>query len=216
MDKVLKGLFKNGDLNNGGDITLKCVDQVSLKCHSLILSSQSGFFKAGFSAHPDKKEFIIDYDSKLVKILINKMYNSFFPLEADINIYDVLALFKMIDEFLILDGGELFKHLMYSFKNSLSLVPGPNHWLTVLKKIYEFDCYKALVNEIFFYFRNKVLVPDLKNDPLEDVELDTDLGRKLYKIVLSKAVSRGRPPAPKTVYHRATPGVPYFRPSTGN
>lgn len=239
MDKILKDLFKEGE--NDGDITLKCSDKVNVKCHSLIMRSQSDYFKGMFDFNKDKKEFEMMYGSKLVKLLINKMYNSAYPIgEQDVD--EMIELTKMIDEFLIVDREELLKSLMFSFRMSLK----KDNWLDILKKVYGLDCYKILVNELYYYFRDTVLIGDefVKNDPLKNIELDTDLGRKLYKIVLQKlghlnkqhgyntpyirkttpGNSRGRSPyrpgayrPPQLAQPPAQPGGGYvYRQSTGN
>jgi hypothetical protein len=181
MDKILKDLFKDGE--NDGDITLKCSDKVNVKCHSLIMKTQSDYFKGLFDFHKDKKEFEMMYSSKLVKLLINKMYNSAYPI-GELEVDEMIELIKMIDEFLIVDREDLLKSLMFSFRMSIK----KENWLDILKKVYGLDCYKTLVTELYLYFRDTILVGDgfVKDDPLKDIELDTDLGRKLYKIVLQK------------------------------
>lgn len=181
MDKILKDLFKEGE--NDGDIMLKCSDKIIVKCHSLIMRSQSDYFKGLFDFHKDKKEFDIGYSSKQVRILINKMYNSAYPI-GELDVDETLELIKMVDEFLIYDREDIIKNLMFSFKSSLT----KDNWLDILKKIYGIDCYKELVRHILYYFRDTILVGDdfVKNDPLQDIELDTDLGRVLYRIVLEK------------------------------
>lgn len=205
MDKVLKDLFKDGE--NDGDVSLKCSDKVNVKCHSLIMRSQSDYFKGLFDFHKDKKEFEILYSSKLVKLLLNKMYNSSYPI-GELEIDEMLQLTKMIDEFLVIDREDVLKSLMFSFRMSIK----KDNWLTVLKQIYGFDCYKELITQLLLYFRDTILVGDefLKDDPLKDIELDTDLGRKLYKVILKKLAylnkqhGYNRPYVPKPrAYHGA-------------
>lgn len=233
MDKILRSLFKEGE--NDGDITLKCADKISIKCHSLVLRTQSDYFKGMFDFNKEKKEFEILYGSKLVKLLINKMYNSAYPIgEQDVD--EMIELTKMIDEFLIVDREELLKSLMFSFRMSIK----KDTWLDILKKVYGLDCYKILVTELLYYFRDTVLVGDefVKDDPLKDMELDTDLGRKLYKIILQKLAHLNKqlgynkpyvrrptdhgtrrpraPHPPQQVQQAPPPGGYVYRASTGN
>lgn len=181
MDKILKDLFKEGE--NDGDITLKCSDNVNVKCHSLILRSQSEYFKGLVDFHKDKKEFEIQYNSKLIKLLLNKMYNSAYPI-GELELDEIIQMTKLIDEILIVDREDILKNLMFSFRMSIK----KDNWLTTLKEIYGLDCYKQLTTQLLYYFRDTLLVGDdfVKDDPLQDVELDSDLGRELYKIVLGK------------------------------
>ena len=181
MDKILKDLFKEGE--NDGDITLKCIDKVNVKCHSLILRSQSDYFKGLFDFHKDKKEFDAHYSSKLIKLLLNKLYNSAFPI-GELELDEIIQMTKLIDEFLIVDREDILKNLMFSFRMSIK----KDNWLTTLKEIYGLGCYKELTTQLLYYFRDTILVGDdfLKDDPLQDVELDSDLGRDLYKVVLGK------------------------------
>lgn len=226
MDKILRDLFKDGE--NDGDITLKCADQVTIKCHSLILKSQSDYFKGLIDFYKDKgdkKEFMIDYPSKIVRIMINKLYNSVYPI-GELNVDDIIQLTKIVDEFLIIDREDIIKSLMFSFKLSIT----KDNWLTTLKEIYGFDCYKDLVIQLLTYFRDTILVGDefLKDDPLKDIELDSKLGKHLYKVVLKKLaylnkqlgynkpyVKKEHVPR-KREYTTTPPQQPQYYRSTGN
>ena len=122
MQNILKNLFN--DCEKTGDLTLICKDSINVKCHSFLLQLQSEYFKGLFNFHKDTKNCNVQYESKLVKLVLNKLYDpsyKFGKLELD----EIFQINKMIDEFLIVESGDIRNELTSSVKlllNTLILI----------------------------------------------------------------------------------------------
>ena len=182
MDKILRDLFNDG--TNDGDITITCQDKVDLKCHSLIMKSQSDFFRSLFSYSKDKQtECTLLYDSKVVKLMINRMYNSHYPI-PELTLEELLEFIKLADELLIIDREYINKNAMFSFKLLLT----KDNWLSILKQIYNMDIYAKFVKTIMIFFRDNILVGEdfVANDPLKDVNMNSEMGKQLCLVMREK------------------------------
>ena len=115
--------------------------------------------------------------------MVNKMYNSNYSLGA-LTLEEIIEFIKLLDELLILDRETIMKSMMVSFRLLLS----NTNWLTILKQMYDYDIFADLVNEVILFFRDNILVGDdfVKNDPLEDVDMNSEMGKKLCSVMREK------------------------------
>lgn len=179
MQNILKNLFN--DCDKTGDLILNCKDSINIKCHSFLLQLQSEYFKGLFNFHKDTKNCNVQYESKLVKLVLNKLYDPSYKF-GKLELNEIFQINKMIDELLIVEPEDIRKELVTSFK----LLLNKENWFDILKEVYGLENYKFLEDLVLDYFKQTVLSGNKLQNLFDDIELDTDLGRKLLSIVLNK------------------------------
>ena len=150
MDKLIINKFNDGI--NDGDITIISADKEIIKCHSFVIVNVSGYFKSlyNFNTSKELKEFKLGYNIKLVKLIINMMYNSNYQYEKTIKLSldEVIHLIKLIDELLIeIDIDKFKKQFLLDFRKNINL----ENCVEILIQLYEFDIYKSLIKYIIDY-----------------------------------------------------------------
>ena len=150
MDQLILNKFNDG--NNDGDTIIYSEDNEMIKCHSFVIMNISGYFKSlyNFNNSKELKEFKLCYSIKLIKLIINVMYNSNYQYEKTIQLSldEVIHLIKLIDELLIEINIDKFKKQFFIIiKRNINL----ENCVEILIQLYEFDIYKSLVNYIIDY-----------------------------------------------------------------
>ncbi len=97
MDIDIKILFNDGD--NNGNLLILCNDNIQIKCHSFILKTQSEFINTMFNFNNKNgnktKTLDLNYPSIIVKIILNKMYDSQYII-PNINHEQILLAFEFM------------------------------------------------------------------------------------------------------------------------
>ena len=200
MDTLIQSLFNDG--NNDGKFIIKTKDDVEIKCHHIVLKKQSDYFKSlddfetnklkqllddtkkDFNKINNTKTTHLDYSSKVVKTLLNKMYNSNYIIK-DLTYEEIIEIVKLIDEILIQHNKQLLeKELVEILKTSIN----EKNWLHLLQKAYDNNLSDLYINSIQSYFLNEILIKDdiVENDPLKNIDLNSFVGKILVKLMRRK------------------------------
>jgi len=188
MNKLVLELFDNGKNSNNNFIIISNENE-EIRCSLYILKNQSRFFKS--LSEFNKYKFIttdikysnykktkLNYNSKVIKLLINKMYNSNYVLK-NLSTEDILDIIKLIDEILLYyNKYEIIQELEKLFEKLLTL----ENWLDILKKIYDNDIYKNLKYVIYSYFLNLKIYDNI----FDKININSEIGKDLIQLFILK------------------------------
>ena len=163
MDEQLVGLFNNG--SNQGDLTIISSDNVKIQCHSFILMSTTEF-------DISEKEIKLNYHSSIIRIVLNKIYNSSYQFTQHLEIAGkpndepiyktdmIFDIFDLVIEMKIITyakfRNELVSLLDYSINNQ--------NWQKILEKILDYQSYKFLID--FIVDKAKIFLDGIEKEDL--------------------------------------------------
>ena len=96
----LKELQSNGDWLYLADFTIICRNQEKIKSQKLLLATRSKYFQALFRMEPLKTTVELDYDGKIIQILMKSLVSSNFnKLEVNelLELLEVEDYLQMVD-----------------------------------------------------------------------------------------------------------------------
>ena len=112
----LKELQSNGDWLYLADFTIICRNQEEIKTQKLLLAARSKYFQALFRMEPLKTSVELDYDGKIIQILLKSLVVSSNFNELDVN--ELLELLEVVDYLQMVDCmSETEKMLAEKFVN---------------------------------------------------------------------------------------------------
>lgn len=186
MLSVLRLLYNEGE--NNGNVNVKTHDK-NLLCHDFVLKSTSDFFRDSMNGKPLPIYFELDYNSKLVNIVLNCMYSEK-VVDEDLTGQDIIKLYALINQLKCRGIDMIIKnHYIKKFPSTLT----ENNWMMLLRMVFNIEKYNDLQKEILNYFAENILMnlETVNMCLFSDLYKDTDGNIKdaLFKICLEKILS---------------------------
>ena len=204
MDRTLLTLFNDGD--NNGTIIIVSTDFVEIRCHKLIITSQSQYFaetirseretkrqkiqlteplgKIDVSMNPNGKITRIELAASVVVICqaVHLLYNSQHEINPSLTVTEYVALFDLIDDLQFVHNTKKIKEkILCLFDRKLT----KENWVGLLKELYPNK--KPFVDVIVSFY--KKIIPHLSEfisaDPLRELDMNSPLGKYMGEVYRS-------------------------------